>query len=76
MRKNTYLIIEDRQDIAELLEFNLESNEYKTSIAYNGELGQAPGLAIVNHVAFIYDGYIFVESHSESGTKFTKILPT
>tara|TARA_Y100000758_G_scaffold106556_1_gene74421 strand:+ start:564 stop:701 length:138 start_codon:yes stop_codon:yes gene_type:complete len=44
MRKNTYLIIEDRQDIAELLEFNLESNEDKTSIANNGELGQAPGL--------------------------------
>ena len=44
MRKNTYLIIEDRQDIAELLEFNLENNEYKTSIAYNGELGQTPGL--------------------------------
>ena len=44
MRKNTYLIIEDRQDIAEFLKFNMESNEYKTSIAYNGELGQAPGL--------------------------------
>ena len=44
MRKNTYLIIEDRQDIAELLEFNLENNEYKTSIAYNGELGQARDL--------------------------------
>ena len=44
MRKNTYLIIEDRQDIVELLEFNLESNEYKTPIAYNGELGQARGL--------------------------------
>ena len=76
MIKKHIFIIEDEQDIAELLEFNLKNNEYKTSIAYNGELGQAPGLAKVNHVAFIYDGYIFVESHSESGTKFTKILPT
>ena len=38
------LIIEDEQDIAELIEFNLENNEYKTSIAYNGELGQARDL--------------------------------
>ena len=44
MRKKHILIIEDEQDIAELLEFNLENNEYKTSIAYSGELGQARGL--------------------------------
>ena len=44
MRKNHILIIEDEQYIAELLEFNLKNNEYKTSIAYNGELGQARGL--------------------------------
>jgi len=44
MRKKHILIIEVEQDIAELLEFNLENNEYKTSIAYNGELGQARDL--------------------------------
>ena len=43
-RKKHILIIEDKQGIAELLEFNLENNEYKTSIAYNGELGQARDL--------------------------------
>ena len=41
MIKKHILIIEDEQDIAELLEFNLENNEYKTSIVYNGALGQA-----------------------------------
>ena len=44
MIKKHILIIEDEQGIAELLEFNLENNEYKTSIAYSGELGQARGL--------------------------------
>ena len=44
MKKKHILIIEDEQDIAELLEFNLENYEYKTSIAYNGELGQARDL--------------------------------
>ena len=44
MRKNHILIIEDEQYIAELLEFNLENNEYKTPIVYNSELGQASGL--------------------------------
>ncbi len=44
MIKKHILIIEDEQNITELLEFNLESNEYKTSIAYNGELGQARDL--------------------------------
>ena len=44
MIKKHILIIEDEQDIVGLIEFNLENNEYKTSIAYNGELGQAPGL--------------------------------
>jgi len=44
MRKKHILIIEDEQDITGLLEFNLENNEYKTSIAYNSELGQAQGL--------------------------------
>ena len=44
MIKKHILIIEDKQDIAEFLEFNLENNEYKTSIAYNGELGQARDL--------------------------------
>jgi len=39
MNKKHILIIEDEKDIAELLEFNLENNEYKTSIANNGELG-------------------------------------
>ena len=39
MAKKHILIIEDEKDIAELLEFNLENNEYKTSIANNGELG-------------------------------------
>ena len=39
MTKKHILIIEDEKDIAELLEFNLENNEYKTSIANNGELG-------------------------------------
>lgn len=44
MIKKHILIIKDEQDIIELLEFNLENNEYKTSIAYNGELGQARDL--------------------------------
>ena len=44
MIKKHILIIEDDQDIAELIEFNLENNEYKTSIAYNGELGQVRDL--------------------------------
>ena len=44
MIKKHILIVEDEQDISELLEFNLENNEYKTSIAYNGELGQARDL--------------------------------
>ena len=44
MIKKHILIIKDEQEIAELIEFNLENNEYKTSIAYNGELGQARGL--------------------------------
>ena len=44
MRKKHILIIEDEQDMAGLLEFNLENNEYKTSIAYNGEFGQTRGL--------------------------------
>ena len=44
MIKKHILIIEDEQDIAELIEFNRENNEYKTSIAYNGELGQARDL--------------------------------
>ena len=39
MTKKHILIIEDEKDIAELLEFNLENNEYKTSIAHNGEQG-------------------------------------
>ena len=39
MTKKHILIIEDEKDIAKLLEFNLENNEYKTSIANNGELG-------------------------------------
>ena len=39
MTKKHILIIDDEKDIAELLEFNLENNEYKTSIANNGELG-------------------------------------
>ena len=37
-RKNI-LVIEDEPDIAELIEFNLENNKYRTSIAYNGETG-------------------------------------
>ena len=37
-RKNI-LVIEDEPDIAELIEFNLKSNQYRTSIAYNGETG-------------------------------------
>ena len=37
--KEHILIIEDEPDIAELLEFNLESNQYLTSIANNGESG-------------------------------------
>ena len=44
MIKKHIFIIEDEQDIAELLEFNLENNEYNTPIAYNGELGQTRGL--------------------------------
>ena len=44
MIKKHILIIEDEQNIAELLEFNLENNGYKTSIVYNDELGQARGL--------------------------------
>jgi len=44
MKKKHILIIEDEQDIAELLEFNLENNGYKTSIVYNDELGQARDL--------------------------------
>ena len=44
MIKKHILIIEDEQDIVGLIEFNLENNEYKTSIAYNGELGQARDL--------------------------------
>ena len=44
MIKKHILIIEDEQDIAELLEFNLENNEYKTSIVYNGALRQARDL--------------------------------
>ena len=44
MIKKHIFIIEEEQDIAELLEFNLENNEYKTSIGYNGELGQARDL--------------------------------
>ena len=44
MKKKYILIIEDEQDIAELIEFNLENNEYKTSIAYNVELGHARDL--------------------------------
>ena len=39
MAKKHILIIEDEKDIAELLEFNLENNDYKTSIAHNGEQG-------------------------------------
>ena len=37
--KEHILIIEDEPDIAELLEFNLQNDKYKTSIADNGESG-------------------------------------
>ena len=38
LRKNI-LVIEDEPDIAELIEFNLKNNQYRTSIAYSGETG-------------------------------------
>ena len=37
--KKTILIIEDEKDIAELLAFNLENDEFNTLLANNGESG-------------------------------------
>lgn len=63
MGKSKILIIEDDRDIAEMLEYNLREEGYKTFSAFNGEQGVAmarkerPDLIILDIMLPIIDGF-------------------